>query len=130
MYNQSKNIHDTPNHIITFYMLGYSCSRTGTTHELTNYKLHHTRYSDDKAYGGFAIINRSNIKHYEKEKFIKNNLQTTSIPVEDEHDYITMQLIVQQNIKTRRNILKNSLIQAVTSLLHGVIIMLKIQREN
>jgi len=40
--------------------------------------------ADDKAYGGTAVIIRSDIKHYEIDKFQREFLQAISIVIEDQ----------------------------------------------
>jgi len=54
---------------------------------MPGYTLNHIMHSDGKTHGGTALIIKSNIKHYEIDKFQRELLQITSIVVEDQNDY-------------------------------------------
>jgi len=49
---------------------------------IPGYTLYHTMHPDGKAYGGTALIIRSNIKHYEIDKHQRDFLQATSVMIE------------------------------------------------
>jgi len=59
---------------------------------IPGYTLYHTIHPDSKAYGGTALIIRSNIKYYEIGKFQREFLQATSIVGEDQNSCITVLL--------------------------------------
>jgi exonuclease III len=52
-------------------------------HKNTKHTIYHTTHPDETAHGGTAIIIRQNIKHHVREGYKHDNLQATSISLED-----------------------------------------------
>jgi len=48
-----------------------------------NYNIYHTTHPDETAHGGTTVIIRQNIKHHVREGYKHDNIQTTSISLED-----------------------------------------------
>ena len=51
--------------------------------KIPNYNIYHTTHPDETAHGGTAVIIRQNIKHHARAEYKQNNIQTTSISLED-----------------------------------------------
>ena len=54
-----------------------------TYFEISNYKTYHTIHPDGTAHGGSAILVKSSIRHTELPKYQTDELQATSIEVQD-----------------------------------------------
>jgi len=67
--------------------------------------LYHTIHPDGKAYGGSALIIRSNIEYYEIDKFQRKFLQATNIMVDDGNDCI----IISATYLSPKHIIKNNI---------------------
>jgi exonuclease III len=51
--------------------------------KIPNYNIYHTTHPDETAHGGTAVIIRQNIKHHVRAKYKQDNIQATSISLED-----------------------------------------------
>lgn len=51
---------------------------------IPNYNIYRTNHPDATAHGGTAVIIRQNIKHYVRAEYALENLQSTSITIEDD----------------------------------------------
>lgn len=61
--------------------------------QIPKYVIYDTKHPDGTSHGGTAIIIKSNIKHYEIQKYERDFLQATSIVVEDWNGPITFSAI-------------------------------------
>jgi len=51
--------------------------------KIPNYNIYHTTHPDETAHGGTAVIIRQNIKHHIRAEYKQDNIQATSISLED-----------------------------------------------
>jgi len=58
--------------------------------KLPNYNIYHTTHPDEIAHGGTAVLIRQNIKHHARAEYKQNNIQVTSISLEDNIGEITI----------------------------------------
>lgn len=57
---------------------------TDRTHlKLPNYNIYHTQHPDGTAHAGTAVIIRRNIQHYERMEYKQENIQATSVTVQN-----------------------------------------------
>ena len=61
--------------------------------KIPNYNIYHTTHPDETAHGGTAVIIRQNIKHHARAEYKQNNVQATSISLEDNIGEITISAI-------------------------------------
>ena len=78
--------------------------------KLPNYNIYHTTHPDEIAHGGTAVLIRQNIKHHARAKYKQNNIQVTSISLEDNIGEITISAIY-----CPRNITINTKIMTISS---------------
>jgi exonuclease III len=60
---------------------------------IPNYNIYYTNHSDERVHGGTAVIIRQNIKHYVKTEYRHENIQSTSIAIEDNTGETTVSAI-------------------------------------
>jgi len=51
--------------------------------KIPSYNIYHTTHPDETAHGGTTVIIRQNIKHHVREGYKHDNIQATSISLED-----------------------------------------------
>jgi len=78
------------NQNIDILLVSETHSTNKNCYHIAGYTLYHTMHLDGKAHGGTALIIRSNIKHYEIDKFRTEFFQATSIAIEDRSGCITI----------------------------------------
>ena len=61
--------------------------------KIPNYNINHTTHPDETVNGGTAVIMRQNIKHHARAEYKQNNIQVTSISLEDNIGEITISAI-------------------------------------
>lgn len=50
---------------------------------IRNYNIYSTNHPDGTAHAGAAVIVKSNIKHYEQQRFKKPHIQAASVAIDD-----------------------------------------------
>jgi hypothetical protein len=63
------------------------------TLKIPKYRVYSTNHPDGTAHGGSAIIIKQSIKHHERAKYSLNNIQATSVTIEDSIGEITIAAI-------------------------------------
>lgn len=58
--------------------------------KIPNYSTYHTNHPDSTAHGGTAILIKNKVKHYQSSPYREEQLQATSITVEDWISPITL----------------------------------------
>lgn len=71
------------NQDIDIMLISETHSTNKTYIRIPKYKIYDSKYPNNKAHGGAAIIIRENIKHHEMEKHEKEHLQAASVSLED-----------------------------------------------
>ncbi|PNF19341.1 putative RNA-directed DNA polymerase from transposon X-element [Cryptotermes secundus] len=61
--------------------------------KIPNFNIYHTNHPDGTAHAGTAVMIRNNIKHYEKEGYKQENIQATSVVVQEHSSEITISSI-------------------------------------
>jgi exonuclease III len=65
----------------------------GSYMKIPNYNMYHTTHPDETAHGGTAVIIRQNIKHHVRAEYKEDNIQATSISLEDNKGETTISAI-------------------------------------
>jgi hypothetical protein len=60
---------------------------------IPNYNIYYTNHPDETVHGCTAVIIRQNIKHYVKAEYVHENIQATSIAIEDNTGETTVSAI-------------------------------------
>jgi len=60
---------------------------------IPNYNIYYTNHSDERVHRGTAVIIKKNIKHYVKAEYRQENIQSTSIAIEDNAGETTVSAI-------------------------------------
>lgn len=71
---------------------------------IPNFNVYHTNHPDGTAHAGTAIIIRRNIKHYEREEYQQENIQATSVVIQEHSSELTLSSIYcppKHNNKTK-----------------------------
>jgi exonuclease III len=67
---------------------------TNRTHlKIPNYNIYNTQYPDGTAQAGTAIIIKQNIKHYERMEYKQENIQATTVTIQEHTGELTISAV-------------------------------------